>query len=137
MVRLPAASQELLGRTGAADIRRLEDLVNRQQVDLDRAEKEKQSEERIAKLEAELADIREERQENRHAIAQQKKEDAGAKTEDAEGEGDDEVTAKRKAKTRPGRKRGMVYQDEKTGEGYVYDGDDEDDQVEENEEETA
>ena len=106
---------------------------------VDEEAREAESANEVAELRAELAELRERldsSDEQRRALEQTREHvaDAGkrvngeqkTKTKSSSSSSGETKTKR----TRPGRKRGQVYQDEPGGPGYVYDGDDEPDEVE-------
>lgn len=122
----------------AAHLRALADQLDQEEADakakLEQAETAEEREairKEIADLRDELAKVKEERAE----LDRVEDESAGEGNDSESDSGDsDEVGERRKRKTRPGRKRGQLYQDAPGEAGYIYDGEDEPDEVEIDEE---
>lgn len=114
---MPLTSKHLRDLADALDAEETET-----QAALDQAEAAKASEERIAQLEAKLEEL---------AAKKEQVEDDAESLENADEPkaGPRAVPDAPKKNTRPGRKRGEMYEDDETGDAYVWDQDDEADQV--------
>lgn len=107
----------------ADELRAEEEAAQREKRDADTAAEREAADARIAKLESELAELREQAASPPPPAAESGPDGEEDDDEDEEGEGE------RKPRMRKGRKHGQVYQDERGGMGYVYQGEDEPDLV--------